>query len=187
RPSRAPLLSVFFLLLTFPPASLRAAAAKKSTVQKTTATASSTSVQFKQLDAVIEDAIQDHQCPGAVVVVGHHGKVVYKEAYGMRSLEPTRETMTVDTIFDVASLTKVVATTPAVLRLLELGEIRLNDPVATYLPEFAQNGKQDVTIRQLLTHFSGLPEDLDLKTPWSGAETAQQMAFASKLVTPPGA
>lgn len=104
----------------------------------------------------------------------------------MRSLEPTREAMTVDTIFDVASLTKVMATTPSVLRLLELGQIRLNDPVATYLPEFAQNGKQDVTIRELLTHYSGLPEDLDLKTPWSGKEAAEQMAFAEKLVTPAG-
>jgi uncharacterized protein YbbC (DUF1343 family) len=70
--------------------------------------------------------------------------------------------------------------------MLELCQIRLNDTVATYLPEFAQNGKQDVTIRQLLTHYSGLPEDLDLKTPWTGKETAQQMAYAASLVTPPG-
>ena len=161
--------------------------AKKPTAQRKAALPSKTGVQFKTLDAVIEDAIAQGQCPGAVVVVGHHGRVVYKKAYGMRSLEPTREAMTLDTIFDVASLTKVVATTPSVLRLLELGQIRLNDPVATYLPEFAQNGKQDVTIRQLLTHYSGLPEDLDLKTPWSGAETAEQMAMAAKLVTPPGA
>src|SRR5690348_10319839 len=145
------------------------------------------STQFKPLDAVIEDAIEQQQCPGAVVLVGHHGKVVYKKAYGMRSLEPTRERMTLDTIFDIASMTKVVATTPSILRMLELGQIRLNDPVATYLPEFAQNGKQDVTIRQLLTHFSGLPEDLDLKVAWTGVETARQMAFASKLATPPGA
>src|SRR5690349_3127240 len=146
-----------------------------------------TSSQFKVLDNVIEDAIEEQQCPGAVVLVGHHGRVVYQKAYGMRSLEPTRERMTLDTIFDVASLTKVVATTPSVLRMLELGQIRLNDAVATYLPDFAQNGKQDVTIRQLLTHYSGLPEDLDLKIPWSGEQTAQQMAFATKLVTPPGA
>lgn len=142
---------------------------------------------FKPLDAVIEDAIEQQQCPGAVVLVGHHGRVVYKKAYGMRSLEPTRERMTLDTIFDLASLTKVVATTPAVLRLLELGQIRLNDPVALYLPEFAQNDKESVTVRELLTHYSGLPEDLDLKTPWEGEDTAEQMAFASKLVTPPGA
>lgn len=144
------------------------------------------SSQFKPLDVVIQDAIEQNQCPGAVVLVGHHGKVVYKKAYGMRSLEPTREPMTLDTIFDIASLTKVVATTPSVLRLLELGQIRLNDRVSTYLPEFAQNGKQDVTIRELLTHYSGLPEDLDLKTEWEGKETAEQMAFATGLVTPPG-
>jgi len=95
--------------------------------------------------------------------------------------------MTLDTIFDVASLTKVVATTPSVLRLLELGQIRLNDTVATYLPEFAQNGKEDVTIRQLLTHYSGLRGDLNLKIEWSGKQTAMQMAFAEPLVTPPGA
>src|SRR5690349_5450331 len=145
------------------------------------------SVQFKPLDAVIADAIEQQQCPGAVVLVGHHGRVVYTKAYGMRSLEPTRERMTLNTIFDVASLTKVVATTPSILRMLELGQIRLNDTVATYLPEFAQNGKQDVTIRQLLTHYSGLPGDLDLKTQWSGKQTAMQMAFAEQLITPPGA
>jgi uncharacterized protein YbbC (DUF1343 family) len=144
------------------------------------------SAQFKPLDVVIQDAIEQKQCPGAVVLVGHHGKVVYRKAYGMRSLEPTREPMTLDTIFDIASLTKVVATTPSVLRLLELGQIRLNDRASTYLPEFAQNGKQDVTIRELLTHYSGLPEDLDLKTEWEGKGTAEQMAFASGLVTPPG-
>src|SRR5436305_295311 len=179
---------LFLLLLSL--ASLQkgfAAAAKRPALQKKTVTASSTSVQFKVLDAVIEDAIEQRQCPRAVVLIGHHGKVVYKKAYGMRSLEPSRERMTLDTIFDVASLTKVVATTPSVLRLLELGQIRLNDTVATYLPEFAQNGKQDVTIRQLLTHYSGLPGDLNLKIEWTGKETAMQMAFAEQLITPPGA
>ncbi|HEX6467442.1 MAG TPA: serine hydrolase, partial [Terriglobales bacterium] len=139
------------------------------------------------LDKTIEDAIADHQCPGAVVLIGHHGHVVYKKAYGQRSLEPTVERMTTDTIFDMASLTKVVATTPSVMKLFESGAIRLNDPVSKYLPEFAQNGKDDVNIRQLLTHYSGLAPDLDLKTPWSGEETAKQMAFSQTLVTPPGA
>ena len=185
RLSRSPILA--FLLVSLAVQTVSAAAAAKKPTGRKKAAPPAAPVQFKTLDAVIEDAIEQGQCPGAVVVVGHHGRVVYKKAYGMRSLEPTREAMTLDTIFDVASLTKVVATTPSVLRLLELGQIRLNDPIATYLAEFAQNGKQDVTIRQLLTHFSGLPEDLDLKIPWSGAETAQQMAFASKLVTPPGA
>ena len=181
------LLSTSLLVLAASAQKPQASPAKKPPHKVGAVAKTAGSAQFKPLDAVIEDAIEDKQCPGAVVLVGHHGRVVYKKAYGMRSLEPTREPMTADTIFDVASLTKVVATTPSILRMLELGQIRLNDPVETYLPEFAQNGKQDVTIRQLLTHFSGLPEDLDLKTPWTGAETARQMAFASKLVTPAGA
>jgi len=173
--------------LTFAQKSPTAPPRKSPRVKTASANPSKASVQFKTVDAVIEDAIEQKQCPGAVVLIGHHGRVVYKQAYGLRSLEPTREKMTLDTIFDVASLTKVVATTPSVLRLLELGQIRLNDTVATYLPEFAQNGKEDVTIRQLLTHYSGLRGDLNLKIEWSGKQTAMQMAFAEPLVTPPGA
>ena len=185
RVSRSPIFHLLLALAFFQ--SGFAAAAKKTPSQTKAAAPSKTTVQFKTLDAVIEDAIEQKQCPGAVLVVGHGGKAVYRKAYGMRSLEPAREAMTLDTIFDVASLTKVVATTPSVLRMLELGQIRLNDTVASYLPEFAQNGKQDVTIRQLLTHYSGLPGDLNLKIEWSGKDTAMQMAFAEQLITPPGA
>jgi uncharacterized protein YbbC (DUF1343 family) len=94
--------------------------------------------------------------------------------------------MTLDTVFDLASLTKVVATTTAVMQLVEDGKIRVNDPVAKYIPEFAQNDKQDVTIRQLLTHFSGITEDLDLTEKWQGRETALKMAYAEKPIVPPG-
>jgi len=187
RSLRALLPIVVFLSFASAEAGFGAVAAKRSAKRKSTTAPPQASGTFKTLDGVIEDAIEQKQCPGAVVLVGHEGKVVYRKAYGMRSLEPTREAMTLDTIFDVASLTKVVATTPAVLRMLELGQIRLNDTVATYLPEFAQNGKQDVTIRQLLTHYSGLPGDLDLKIQWAGKQTAMQMAFAEQLITPPGA
>lgn len=121
-----------------------------------------------------------------MLLVWHDGQVVYRKAFGNRSVEPRREAMTADTVFDIASLTKVVATTVAVMQLVEKGDIRVNEPVAKYLPEFAQNGKEDVTIRQLLTHFSGLPEDLDLTQPWQGRDTALQMAYAEKLVDPPG-
>ena len=142
--------------------------------------------RLSSLDAIVEDAIQDAQVPGAVLLVWHDGQVVYRKAFGNRSLEPRREAMTVDTVFDIASLTKVVATTVAVMQLVEKGDIRVNEPVAKYLPEFAQNGKEDVTIRQLLTHFSGLPEDLDLTQPWQGRDTALQMAYAEKPMDPPG-
>lgn len=138
------------------------------------------------LDGIIRDAVRERQIPGAVLLVWHEGHVVYRKAFGHRSLEPRREPMTPDTIFDLASLTKVVATTTAVMQLVERGEVRLNDPVAKYLPEFGQNGKEDVTVRQLLTHHSGLREDLDLTVAWRGRDTALQMAYSEKPVFPPG-
>jgi uncharacterized protein YbbC (DUF1343 family)/CubicO group peptidase (beta-lactamase class C family) len=142
--------------------------------------------RFGLLDAIVQDAIRDGQMPGAVLLVGHEGQVVYRRAFGNRSLEPRREAMTVDTIFDLASLTKVVATTTAVMQLVEHGMVRLNDPVEKYIPEFAQNDKEDITVRELLIHHSGLTEDLDLTQPWEGREAAFRMAFAEKPVYPPG-
>ena len=134
----------------------------------------------------MQEAVARGTIPGGVVVVGHNGEVVYRKAFGMRSLEPKREAMTVNTIFDIASMTKCVATATAVMQLEQAGKLRLNDPVAAYLPEFAQNGKEDITIRELLTHFSGLPEDLERKTPWKGREAAYQMVMAVRPEFPPG-
>src|ERR1700694_1122426 len=138
------------------------------------------------LDSIIDDAIVQQQIPGAVVIIGHDGLVVYRKAYGSRAIEPKREAMTIDTVFDCASLTKVVATTTAILQLWEQGKFRMNDPVAKYLPEFGQNGKQDITIRQLLVHYSGLSRDLDLTKPWEGKETAYRMAFEGAPEWAPG-
>lgn len=139
------------------------------------------------IDPIIKQAIDSRQIPGAVVLVGHNGRVVYRRAFGYRALEPRRERMTLDTIFDLASLTKVVATTTAVMQLVQEGKIRPNDSVVRYLPEFGQNGKEDITVRELLTHYSGLDPDLDLKTPWQGKATAYAMAYAEKPDLPPGA
>jgi len=138
------------------------------------------------LDSIVLDAIHDHQIPGAVLLVGHNGQVIYRKAFGNRALEPRREPMTVDTIFDIASLTKVVATTTAVMQLVQKGEVRVNDPVAKYIPEFAENGKDDITVRNLLTHFSGLREDFDLDPPWQGRDAGLRLAFAEKPPYPPG-
>lgn len=137
------------------------------------------------LDAVIAEAIREDQIPGAVLMVGHCGKVVHFKAYGCRALVPRREAMTANTIFDAASLTKVVATTPAMMHLFERGKVRLNDPVTKYLPEF-QGGKSDITVRNLLTHFSGLRPDLDLDPAWSGYETGIKKALADVPTGPPG-
>ncbi len=143
-------------------------------------------MRLGEVDSIIQQSIADGNIPGAVLLVGHDGAVIYRKAYGERALEPRREAMTLDTIFDLASLTKVIATTTAVMQLFEQGKVRLNDPVAKYLPEFAQNGKEDITVRQLLTHYSGLAPDLDLKTPWEGKETAYRMAFAETPAQAPG-
>ena len=138
------------------------------------------------VDQQMERAVQEGLIPGGVVLIGHDGHVVYQKAYGSRTLIPHREPMTLDTIFDAASLTKVIATTPAIMRLFEQGQIRLNDPVTKYLPEF-QGGHSDITIRNLMTHFSGLRPDLDLKPAWSGYDPGVQRALIDKPAGPPGA
>lgn len=138
------------------------------------------------VDSIVQEAIRDGQIPGAVVLIGHDGQVIYRKAFGERALEPRREPMSVDTIFDIASLTKVVATSIAVTQLVQKGEVRVNEPVAKYIPEFAENGKDEITVRELLTHHSGLPKDLDLSQPWEGRETALQMAYSEKPIYAPG-
>ncbi len=143
-------------------------------------------VQLGAVDSIINQSIAEGNIPGAVLLVGHNGKVIYRKAYGSRELEPKREPMTVDTIFDMASLTKVIATTTAVMQLVEQGRVRLNDPVAKYLPDFAQNGKEDITIRQLLTHYSGLAPDIDLTPAFESKESAYRLAYAETPAQAPG-
>jgi uncharacterized protein YbbC (DUF1343 family)/CubicO group peptidase (beta-lactamase class C family) len=138
------------------------------------------------LDPILDQSIAAGDIPGAVLLVGHNGRVIYRKAYGSRALEPVREPMTVDTIFDLASLTKCIATATSIMKLVEEGRVRLNDPVAAYLPEFAQNGKKDITIRELLTHYSGLAPDLDLQTPWNGRDAAFALAMSQTPANPPG-
>jgi uncharacterized protein YbbC (DUF1343 family)/CubicO group peptidase (beta-lactamase class C family) len=137
------------------------------------------------LDDVINLAIEQGRLPGAVVLVGHNGQVVYRKAYGKRALIPQPEAMTVDTIFDCASLTKVIATTSSLMKLFEQGKFRLSDKVTDYIPEF-QGGKSDITIRNLFTHFSGMAPDVPLKDPWSGYEHGIHLATIDKPTNPPG-
>jgi CubicO group peptidase (beta-lactamase class C family) len=141
--------------------------------------------KLAEMDDAVQQAIADKMLPGGVLWVERNGAAYYK-AYGKRALLPTEEPMTDDTIFDAASLTKVLATTPAIMLLVERGQVTLDEPLATYLREFKGNGKDAITIRQLLTHTSGLRPDLDTKPPWSGYETAIRLACAEKLAAPPG-
>ena len=143
--------------------------------------------KFIPVDGLVQQEVTAQGITGAVLLIGHDGQVVHEKAFGWRSTSPRLEKMTVETVFDLASLTKVVATAPSVMRLVQFGQVRLNDPVSHYLPEFAANGKQSITIRELLTHFSGLPGDLDLKVPWEGQEEAFRRADEEKPEKPPGA
>jgi CubicO group peptidase (beta-lactamase class C family) len=137
------------------------------------------------MDAAILSAIANSNCPGGVLWLEHDG-AAYHKAYGCRALVPARELMTEDTIFDAASLTKVVATTPAMMILIERGKVNLDAAVTNYIPEFGEGEKGLVTVRELMTHTSGLPPDIETKTDWHGEATAVQKACAEQLVNPPG-
>jgi len=138
-----------------------------------------------RIDDLVQAAIRERKLPGAVVLVGRHQRIHYRMAFGNRTVIPSTEPMTVDTLFDLASLTKVVATTSSVMLLVEQGRIRLNDPVADYIPEFKRHGKSTITVRHLLTHMSGLGPDLDLTDPWEGYKTAIALAVDEVPVAQP--
>ncbi len=160
---RITLWSLAFLIAIFSASDAHGQAPQTSPSTKSTA-----SPHFASIDAIMQKAVDTGQIPGGVVLIGHDGNVVYRKAFGLRSVEPIREPMTPDTIFDLASLTKCVATTTSIMKLVQEGKVRLNEPVATYLPEFSQNGKGDITIRELMTHYSGLAPDIDLLQQWHG-------------------
>ncbi len=111
------------------------------------------------IDEIVEEGLGDKKMPGAVVLVGFKGQVIYRKAFGQRQLEPTPEPMTLDTVFDLASLTKPIATATSIMQLVEAGKIGLDDPVAKHLPAFASHGKEAITVRHLLTHQGGLIAD----------------------------
>ncbi len=187
KPQSLAILLLFISLPIFGSAAQKKKHSSRVDAARHSKTSGKTGSSFEPIDAIIDKAVGERQIPGAVLLIGHKGKVLYRKAYGDRSLEPRVEPMTLDTIFDVASLTKVIATTSSVMRMFELGQVRMNDPIARYIPEFGANGKQDITIRELMTHYSGLAPDLDLRQPWSGKMTAFEMIVAEKPQNPPGA
>ncbi len=142
--------------------------------------------RFAGIDRLVEEAIAAKQTAGAVVLVGQGEAVLFEKAYGQRAIVPSPEPMTLDTIFDLASLTKVIATTTATMRLVEQGRVRLNDPVAGFIPGFERHGKGAITIRHLMTHVSGLRPDVDLADPWQGYDTAIELARAEVPTSAPG-
>lgn len=142
--------------------------------------------RLSEIDFVVERGLKRGSMPGAVVLVGYQGKVVFLKAYGDRQVKPEKVAMTTDTVFDLASLTKPIATATSIMKLVEEGKLKLSDPVAKYIPEFAVNGKQDVTIYQLLTHQGGLIPDNSIKDYQDGPAKAMERIYALKLYYEPG-
>ena len=137
------------------------------------------------MDAAITQAIAEKKLPGGVLWL-ERGGVTYSKSFGHRALVPQAEPMSVDTLFDAASLTKSIATAPAIAMLLERGRLKLDASVREFIPEFSGDGRETVTVRHLLTHTSGLRPGLSLAQPWHGTEKAVQLAGAEKLQSPPG-
>ncbi len=142
--------------------------------------------QLGAIDEAVEETLRAGKMPGCVVLLGRHGKVVFQKAYGSRQILPERMPMTLDTVFDLASLTKPVATATSIMILVERGAVRLDDPVARHIPEFASQGKDRITVLQLLTHQGGLVADNSLNDYRDGPEKARQRLFALKPLFPPG-
>jgi len=142
--------------------------------------------RLEAIEPLVREAIAEKKLPGAVVLIGRGDRILYQKAIGNRALVPSIEPMTMDTIFDLASLTKVVATTTSVMMLVEQGRIRLSDRVALYIPGFERYGKADITVRHLLTHVSGLRPDVDLADAWMGYETAIALAIDEVPTSRPG-
>lgn len=140
----------------------------------------------RALATIVDEEVTAGRIGGAVVLVGRDDRVVFEQAFGARAVLPVREPMTTDTVFDAASLTKVVATTPAILQLVDAGRLGLDDPVARYWPEFGAAGKGAITVRQLLAHTAGLRPDLDDPEALPDVGTALVRIAAERPFAAPG-
>ncbi len=140
-----------------------------------------------EIDSAVAASISKREMPGAVVLAARNGRVVWRKAYGSRVVEPAREPMSLDTIFDVASLTKAVVTATSIMILVERGKVRLADPVSTYLPELKGEGRERITVEHLLTHRSGYAPDFNLKERWTGYHEAMKRLAIEPLRNPAGA
>lgn len=141
---------------------------------------------LRWIDAAVEEALEQGRMPGCVVAIGHEGGIGWLKAYGNRQTEPEPVPMTVNTVFDLASLTKPIATATSVMQLVERGQVRLRDRVADHIPEFDQEGKGRISIEQLLTHMSGLIADNPLSDYLDGEELAFERIWKLKPQADPG-
>jgi len=143
--------------------------------------------RFAMIDTLVNEGVSKGDMAGAVVVVASKEDVLYAAAFGQRQIEPVPELMTLDTVFDLASLTKPIATATSTMILVDQGLLDVTKPVQTYLPEFGANGKDKVTVEQLLVHTSGLIPDNALSDYKSGIDESWKNICALDLKSEPGA
>lgn len=141
---------------------------------------------FQKVDKIIEDAIKERAFPGGQLVAVKDGEIVLKKNYGSSGYTQNFPPVTDSTLYDIASLTKVVGTTAAIMKLVDSGIISLDDKVIKYIPEFASNGKEQITIRNLLLHNSGLPAYQKFYLTCSTAKEVLDSIYNSKLIYPVG-
>ena len=144
------------------------------------------SARLQVIDTIVAEGIKRKQMPGAVVLVARHGRIVYHQAFGFKQLEPSKIIMTTDTVFDMASLTKPIATATSIMVLTGEGKVHPRDLVVKHIPEFVSHGKDKITIHQLLTHQSGLMADNALQDYEDGPDIAMQRIYELKPVAQPG-
>jgi len=142
--------------------------------------------RLDEIDAVVAKGIADGEMPGCVVLIARGGKIALLKAYGHRQVEPKELPMTTDAVFDLASITKPLATATSVMILVDRGKVRLDDRVSKHIPEFGQKGKKDITVYELLTHQGGLIPDNSMRDYANGAKKAWERIFALGLREPPG-
>jgi CubicO group peptidase (beta-lactamase class C family) len=141
---------------------------------------------FSELDKVVKDGIADSTYPGAVILVTYKGKIVYEKAFGSFTYDKASTPMSVNSMFDMASVSKVVGTTTAAMMLFDQGKFKLDDKVTKYIPDFGQNGKDKITIRNLLLHNAGLVEWIPFYKKFTTPEQVWDSIKSSKLIYPTG-
>src|SRR6266550_605377 len=154
--------------------------AKAGTESASSASGPIDAARMEEADRIVEQAIARKGIPGGVLLVERGGRTVYLKAYGNRSVQPSVSPMTVDTIFDMASLSKPLGCATSIMILAERGKLKLSDPVAKYIPAFAANGKEKITIEDLLLHRGHLVPDHDIEDFKDGPALAWEKIFALK-------
>lgn len=144
------------------------------------------SARLNRIDEIVSEGLMQEKMPGCVVLIGRREGIVFRRAYGFRQVQPVKAEMTTDTVFDLASLTKPIATATSIMVLVQQGKLDPDATVAAYLPEFAQNGKDTITLRHLLTHTGGLIPDNPIEDYADGAAGAISRIYELKPTAAPG-